>query len=319
MEYRRLGSSGLEISAVGLGTAGFGRRVAREPAVRLIHEAVEQGINYLDTADTYGDSRVSEEIVGLASKGIRNQVLIGTKIGRPLGKGPNTSGASRHRIVQGVETSLQLLGTDYIDLYQIHRPDSSTPIQETLRALDDLVRMGKVRYIGCSNYLAWEVCEAIWTSRSEHLVPFISVQAEYNMLVRDPEKELTPLCSRYNLGLLAYAPLAGGFLTGRYRPGQADQEGSFYVNRRNKPERFTTDVGYRTLEDLEAFARVRERSLIDLSFAWLLANPQVGSVITGASKVEQVRQNAKASEWRLTPEEKADVDVILAGAAAGSI
>ena len=315
MEYRRLGNSGLEISVIGLGTAGFGRRVAREIAVRLVHEAVEQGINYLDTADSYGDSRQSEKIVGQAAKGIRHQVLIGTKIGRKIGKGPNAFGASRQHIVQGVETSLQVLGTDYIDLYQIHRPDSLTPIEETLRALDDLVRMGKVRYIGCSNYAAWQVGEAVWTSRAQHLVPFISVQAEYNMLVRDAEKELTPVCSQYGLGILPYAPLAGGFLTGRYRRGHTVGEGNFYVNTRNKPERFTTDAGYQTLEELGAFARVRGRSLIDLSFAWLLANPQVGSVITGASKVEQVRKNAKAWEWRLAPEEKADVDVILGGAA----
>ena len=314
MDYRRLGSSGLEISAVGFGTAGFGRRVAPGPAIRLIREAVEQGINYLDTADTYGESRESEEILGRALKGIRHQVLIGTKIGRPIGEGPNASGASRHRILEGVETSLRALGTDYIDLYQIHRPDRLTPIQETLRALDDLVRMGKVRYIGCSNYLAWEVVEAVWTSHTQHLVPFVSVQAEYNMLVREPEKELAPLCSRYNLGILAYAPLAGGFLTGRYRQGQEDREGSFYVNRRNKPERFTTDAGYQTLEELEAFAKVRGRSLIDLSFAWLLASPQVASVIAGASKIAQLRQNVKAWEWQLTPQEKADVDVILAGA-----
>ena len=315
MEYRRLGNSGLEISVIGLGTAGFGRRVAGATAVRLVHEAVEQGINYLDTADSYGDSRQSEKIVGQASKGIRHQVLIGTKIGRKIGNGPNSSGASRHHIVQGVETSLQVLGTDYIDLYQIHRPDSLTPIEETLRALDDLVRMGKVRYIGCSNYAAWQVGEAVWTSRSQHLVSFISVQAEYNMLVRDPEKELTPVCNRYDLGILAYAPLAGGFLTGRYRRGHSVGEGNFYVNTRNKPERFTTDAGYQTLEELEEFAKVRGRSLIDLSFAWLLANPQVGSVIAGASKVEQVRKNAKACEWRLAPEEKVEVDVILGGAA----
>ena len=317
MQYRRLGNSGLEVSVVGLGTNNFGGRTDLEGSVQVVKEAVEQGINLLDTADVYGGGggHRSEEIIGQALKGIRSQVLLATKVGLRLGEGPNSVGASRHRIIEGVEASLRALDTDYIDLYQIHSPDPKTPIVETLRALDDLVRSGKVRYIGCSNYMAWEVAEALGTSSAEHLVPFISVQPHYSMLVRDVEKELAPLCSKYNVGILPYFPLAGGFLTGKYRRGQEAPAGTRLANTGNQFRRYLSDDGFDLLESLEGFATARGHSMAELAFAWLLANPQVGSVIAGATKPEQVQANARAGDWGLTTEEKEEVDKILAGAA----
>jgi aryl-alcohol dehydrogenase-like predicted oxidoreductase len=317
MQYRRLGNSGLEVSVVGLGTNNFGGRTDVEASVQVVKEAVEQGINLLDTADVYGggDGHRSEEIIGQALKGIRSQVLLATKVGSRLGEGPNTVGASRHRIIEGVEASLRALDTDYIDLYQIHQPDRETPIEETLRALDDLVRAGKVRYIGCSNYMAWEVVEALGTSGVEHLAPFISVQPEFSMLVRDVEEELVPLCRKYNLGILPYFPLAGGFLTGKYRRGQEAPDGTRLANTRNQFRRYLSDDSFDLLERLDGFATARSHSLVDLAFAWLLTNPQVSSVIAGATRPEQVQANAKAGDWTLTAEEKEEVDKILAGSA----
>ena len=313
MEYRRLGSSGLEVSVVGLGTNNFGARIDRESSLQVVREAVEQGINLLDTADTYGTGRQSEEYIGQAVKGIRSKVLIGTKVGIRMGDGPNNAGASRQHIVEGVEASLRALDTDYIDLYQIHRPDPVTPIEETLRALDDLVRAGKVRYIGCSNYAAWELCEAIWTSRSQHLTPYVSVQPEYSMLVRDAEDELLPLCERYNVGILPYFPLAGGFLTGKYSRGQEPPEGTRLANPRNQFRRYLSDEGFGVLDSLNEFAVAQGHTMVELAFAWLLECPQVSSVIAGATKVEQVQANAKAGEWRLAPDEMAEVNKILDG------
>ena len=313
MEYRRLGSSGLEVSVVGLGTNNFGARIDRESSLQVVREAVEQGINLLDTADTYGTGRQSEEYIGQAVKGIRSKVVIGTKVGIRMGDGPNNAGASRQHIIEGVEASLRALDTDYIDLYQIHRPDPATPIEETLRALDDLVRSGKVRYIGCSNYAAWEVCEAIWTSRSQHLTPYVSVQPEYSMLVRDAEDELLPLCERYNVGILPYFPLAGGFLTGKYTRDQEPLEGTRLANPRNQFRRYLSDEGFGVLDSLNAFAEAKGHTMVELAFAWLLECPQVSSVIAGATKIEQVQANAKAGEWRLTADEMAEVNKILDG------
>ena len=221
MEYRHLGSSGLEVSALGLGVNNFGRRMADpERAKQIVRACVDAGVNFFDTSDDYGGDHASERFLGEAIKGMRDQVLIATKIGNPMGPGPNQTGASRHWIMQGIDASLHALGTDYVDLYQIHNPDPNTPLEETLRALDDLVRSGKVRYVGCSNYSAWETCEAMWLSQTRNLSPFVSTQPLYNMLDRSIEDELVPFCARYGLGILPYYPLAGGFLTGKYRRGQ---------------------------------------------------------------------------------------------------
>jgi len=311
MEYRRLGRSGLEVSAVGLGTNNFGARIDYQQTDRVIHQAVDLGVNLIDTANTYGRT-LSEEYIGKSTKGIRGQVLLATKVAGPMGQGPNQGGASRKHIMEQVELSLQRLQTDHIDLYQMHYPDSGTPIEETLRTLDDLVRQGKVRYIGCSNYAAWQVAEAVLTSHALHLEAFISVQPPYNMLEREVERELIPCCQAYGIGILPYYPLASGFLTGKYRQGESLPEGTrlydFAKARSN-----LTDWNFDLLDRLRVFALERGHSTLELAIAWLLANPSVGSVIAGAKLPEQVVANVKATDWQLTPEDLQEIGGILNG------
>ena len=225
MEYRRLGSSGLEVSEVGLGTNNFGGRMDLRQTQYVVRRSVDLGINLLDTANSYGGS-LSEEYIGKSIDGIRDRVLLATKVASSMGDGPNGKGASRSHILEQIEGSLKRLNTDYIDLYQIHFPDPKTPIEETLSTLDDLVRQGKVRYIGCSNFPAWQVARAVEVSRGINLESFVSVQPQYSMLEREVEKELAPCCEAYGLGILPYFPLAHGFLTGKYRRGQPMPDGT---------------------------------------------------------------------------------------------
>ena len=311
MEYRQLGSSGLQVSAVGLGTNNFGFRMDENSSIEVARHAVEEeGINFIDTADSYGRF-LSEERIGRALKDVRSQVLIGTKFGNPMGDGPNSKGASRHRIMQQVEGSLRSLQTDYIDLYMIHRPDPDTPIEETLRAMDDLVHQGKVRYIGCSNFPAWQLCEAIWTSKALNLAPFVSAQNEYNMLNRSIERELVPFCHQYNVGIVPFVPLAGGFLTGKYRQGEVVPEGTRLAGNERAQERTLTEKNFAMLSKLENFAEERGHPMVELAITWLLANEAVSSVIAGATRPEQVTANAKAADWPLTPEDIEEINGIL--------
>ncbi|MEK7777374.1 MAG: aldo/keto reductase [Chloroflexota bacterium] len=316
MEYRRLGNSGLEVSAVGLGTNNFGWRMDAQQADRVIHQAIELGINLLDSSNSYGRG-LSEEHIGKSIKGMRSKLVVATKVSSPTGDGSNQRGTSRKHIMEEVEKSLTRLGTDYIDLYQVHYPDYDTPIEETLRTLDDMVRQGKVRYIGCSNYAAWRVAEAIWTSRALHLETFVSAQPEYNMLDRRAERELVPCCQAYGLGILPYYPLASGFLTGKYHRGQPVPEGTRLSGNSRAQERTLTGSNFDLLERLEAFAVEREHTMVELAIAWLLATPAVSSVIAGATKPEQVVDNAKAAPWHLTPQEKQQVNDILDAARRG--
>ena len=310
MEYRKLGPSGLQVSVVGLGTNNFGGRIDEEQSATVVHQAVEEGINFIDTAKNYGRG-VSEERIGKAVKDIRSQVLIATKFSGPMGDGPNARGNSRYHIMQQVEDSLRRLQTDYIDLYQIHFTDANTPIEETLRALDDLVRQGKARYIGCSNFAAWQVCEAIWTSRALNLTPFVSVQPEYSLLNRTIEHELVPFSHAYNIGILPYFPLASGFLTGKYRQGEAVPEGTRLASNTRAQERTLTEKNFATLTRLETFAEERGHPIVELAFAWLLGNSSVSSVIAGATRPEQVTANAKAADWHLTPEDMEAIEALL--------
>ena len=313
MEYRQLGSTGLQVSAVGLGTNNFGFSMDEESSIKVARHAVEEeGINFIDTADIYGKF-LSEERIGKALKLVRSQVLIGTKFGMPMGDDPNAKGASRHRIMQQVEGSLRALQTDYIDLYMIHQPDPNTPIEETLRAMDDLVHQGKVRYLGCSNFAAWQLCEAIWTSKAHNLAPFVSVQNEYNMLNRRVERELVPFCHQYDIGIVPFFPLAGGFLTGKYRQGEVVPEGTRLFGNQRAQERTLTEQNFLMLSELENFAVERGHPMVELAIAWLLGNPMVGSVIAGATRPEQVTANAKASDWQLTQEDMKEIDEILTG------
>jgi aryl-alcohol dehydrogenase-like predicted oxidoreductase len=310
MQYRQLGSTGLRVSTVGLGTNNFGFRMDEESSLRVAKFAVDQGINFFDTANSYGRG-LSEERIGKALVGIRKDVIIATKVGNPMGDGPNDKGASRHHIMQQVEDSLRLLQTDYIDLYQIHRPDANTPIEETLRALDDLVRQGKVRYIGGSNYNGWQTAEAVLTSNALGLAQFVTMQPEYNMLNRSIETELLPFCDKYNIGILPFYPLASGFLTGKYLQGQEAPEGTRLAGNERAQQNTLTDKNFRILSGLSKFAEDSGHPMVELAIAWLLARPAVSSVIAGATKEEQITANVKASDWDLTESEMEELDTLL--------
>ena len=310
MEYKNLGRSGLQVSVVGLGCNNFGMRCDYDQSQTVVHKALDEGITLFDTADVYGGQGKSEEFLGRILKGKRQDVVIATKWGMKMGEGPHKSGASRKYIVAAVEDSLRRLDTDYIDLYQLHRPDSSTPIDETLRALDDLVSSGKVRYIGHSNFAGWQAAEAHFTAKQANLTPFISAQNEYSLLDRRIEAELVPACNAYGVSVLPFFPLASGFLTGKYRQGQDLPEGTRLANAGPMAARILTDKNYEVLGKLEDFADAREKSMVDLAIGWLASLSHVGSVIAGATKPEQITQNVAAGNWKLTAEELAEVDAI---------
>jgi aryl-alcohol dehydrogenase-like predicted oxidoreductase len=310
MEYRQLGSSGLRVSAIGLGTNNFGRRMDADQSARVLHQALDMGINLVDTANMYGDGQ-SEEYIGRALKGRRSETIVATKVSNSVGDGPNQRGASRQHIINQVEISLKRLQTDYIDLYQIHFPDPSTPIEETLRALDNLVRDGKVQYIGCSNFSAWQVCEAIWTSQMIGCAPFVSIQPEYSLLKRDIEQELLPFCLAYQIGILPYFPLASGLLTGKYSHGEAAPDGTRFRCSPELGNQFMTERNFLHTELLKSFAEEHGHTLTELAFAWLLANPAVSSVIAGATSPEQIVENAQCIQWKLTPNDIEEVNKCL--------
>jgi aryl-alcohol dehydrogenase-like predicted oxidoreductase len=310
MEYRNLGRSGLQVSAVGLGCNNFGMRCDKEQAAAVVHKALEQGVTLFDTADIYGGGGRSEGFLGAALDGKRQSVVVATKFVGPMGEGALGRGASRRYIFQAVEASLRRLGTDYIDLYQIHFPDVTTPIEETLRALDDVVHQGKVRYAGCSNFAGWQIVEAQWITRTQHLSPLISAQNEYNLLDRRVEREVVPACNAYGLGVLPYFPLASGFLTGKYRPGEAPPQGTRLQAWGARGQQVLSERNFAVLTKLEEFAQLRGKSMLELAIGWLVSQPHVPSVIAGATKPEQVEQNVSAADWRLTAEELADVDTI---------
>jgi aryl-alcohol dehydrogenase-like predicted oxidoreductase len=309
MEYRRLGNSGLKVSEVGLGGNNFGWWADEQTSVTVINHALDIGVNFIDTADVY-DRGHSEEFVGKAVKGKRSQVLIATKFANPMGDGPNERGGSRYYIMKAVEASLKRLQTDYIDLYQMHLTDPTTPIEETLRALDELVKAGKVRYIGCSNFAAWQLCEALWTSKVNNLNSFVTVQPQYNLLDRRIERELVPCCQAYDIGVIPYSPLASGFLTGKYRKGEELPADARLSAPNPAFQRIFTDANWDKLAKLEAFATGHGHTMGELAIAWLLAKPYISTVIAGARKTEQVSANVAAREWKLTAEEVAEVDSI---------
>lgn len=310
MEYRHLGRSGLQVSVVGLGCNNFGMRCDFDQSKDVVHRALDAGITLFDTADVYGGQGKSEEFLGKILKGRRQDVVLATKFGMKMGEGPHKSGGSRKYIMSAVEDSLRRLDTDYIDLYQLHRPDPETPIDETLRALDDLVRSGKVRYIGNSNFAGWQAAEAHYVAKQANLTPFISAQNEYNLLDRRIEGELVPACNAYGLSILPYFPLASGFLTGKYRQGQEMPAGTRLANAGPMAARVLNDKNYETLGKLEAFADARGKTMLDLAIGWLASLSHVGSVIAGATKPEQIDQNVAAGSWKLTAEELAEVDAI---------
>ena len=307
MKYRKLGGSGLEVSEIGLGTNNFGPRLDFESSDRVISQCIDSGINFIDTSNSYG-ATVSEEYIGRSLTGRRDSVVLATKVSSRMSEGPNQAGNSRIHIMDQIEGSLSRLQTDYIDLYQIHWWDDDTPIEETLRVLDDLVRDGKIRYFGCSNFSSWQVCEAVWTSRSVGINSFVSVQPHYSMIERSIESELLPFCQKYDVGVLPYYPLANGFLTGKYRRGEDIPEGTrLGVNDRG----MFTEENFDLIEKLDSFSSKRGKTVLDLAFAWLLARGEISSVIAGATSAEQVVSNAATAEFSLTNEEYDEVTSIL--------
>src|ERR1043166_85979 len=311
MTLRRLGNSGLQVSTVGLGCNNFGGRTDLEGTRKVVHKAFELGITLFDTADIYGGSGGSEDFLGRILGERRKDIVLATKFGMEFGNDSRKQGGSRRYIMMAVEDSLRRLKTDWIDLYQLHTPDPLTPIEETLRALDDLARQGKVRYIGCSNLPAWEVVEAQWTSRLHNLESFISCQDEYSLVHRGTvEKELQGAMQRYGMGLLPFFPLASGLLTGKYKRGDAAPAGTRFDKSPQLAQRYGTDANWKIVEALDAFCKKRGHTLLELAFSWLLALPCVGRAIPGATTPEQLEQNLKAAQWALTAEDLAEIDRI---------
>jgi aryl-alcohol dehydrogenase-like predicted oxidoreductase len=315
MTYRRLGTSGLAVSVVGVGCNNFGRKIDLAETKAVVDAAIGAGITLFDTADVYGDPQgASEECLGAALKanGKRDDVVIATKFGSPMGgsNGPDWDArGSRRYIIRAAEASLRRLGTDHIDLYQIHRPDEATPIAETLSALDELVRAGKVRYIGSSNFAGWQIADAAWTAQTAGSAPFISAQNEYSLLDRGIEREVIPACDRFGVGMLPFFPLANGLLTGKYRRDDIPA-GSRLSLDRFAP--YLARAPWDVIEKLEAYAQERSLSILDVAISGLAAQPAVASVIAGATTPDQVRANAAAGSWTPTDDDLRTLNEITA-------
>lgn len=314
MTQRTLGHSGLPVSLVGLGCNNFGGRLDAHASRKVIDKAIEAGITFFDTADVYGNRGGSETILGEVLGERRKHIVLATKFGNPMNDSQTLKGGSRRYILDAVEASLRRLKTDWIDLYQLHRPDPSTPIDETLRALDDLVSSGKVRYVGASNLASWQVVEAQRVARELGTHRFISSQDEYSLLRRDAERELIPALNAYRIGLLPFFPLANGLLTGKYRRGEAPPDDARLAKAANLAQRYLTEPDLAAVERLTQFAAERGRSLLELAFSWLAAQPAVSSIIAGATTPEQITQNIAAVSWKLTPDELAEIDRLTTSA-----
>jgi len=317
LNNRKLGNSGLLVSEIGLGCNALNGRVDMAGSQKIVHAALDAGITFFDTSDMYGDDygvpSGSEICLGKTLGARRKDIVLATKFGneRKVYDANTKGGSSRRVIMIAVEESLKRLNTDYIDLFQAHKPDPNTPIEETMRALDDLVRQGKVRAIGCSNYPAWRVVDAQWTAKHLGLTPLTSCQDEYSAMVRRVEREMLPAMQQHGIGLLPYFPLAAGLLTGKYKRNVPFPDDARLKHNKRWSTKFITEQNWTLLEGLERFCAARGISLLQLAFGWLLAKPIVGSVIAGASKAEQVKTNvAAATSWRATPEDVAEIDRI---------
>ena len=312
MLERNLGRSGLKVSVVGLGCNNLGARLDQAGAKAVVHKALDVGVTLFDTADIYGNRGGSETALGEILGDRRKDIVLASKFGGPMDAAGKMKGGSRRYIMMAVEASLQRLKTDWIDLYQFHFPDPSTPIDETLRALDDLVRQGKVRYVGCSNQPAWRVVEAVWTARQAGIAGFASCQDEYSLLFRKPEADLIPAMTTYGLGLLPYYPLASGLLTGKYRRGDNLPPGTRFANNAALGPRYMTEKNWDRVEGLRAFAQERGKSMIELAFSWLASRPVVSSVIAGAMSPEQIEANIAAASWALSEDDLKEIARITA-------
>ncbi len=308
MKMRRLGTSGLKVSEVGLGCNNFGMRIDQKATQTVVDAALDAGITFFDTADVYGGTK-SEEFLGKALGKRRADIVLATKFGMRIGDDERRRGGSRRWIMRAVEDSLTRLSTDYIDLYQFHSPDADTPIDETLRALDDLVTQGKVRYIGNSNFTGWQIADADWTAAGA--TRFVSAQNLFSLLERKVEFEVLPACEHFGLGFLPFFPLASGLLSGKYRRGEKPPEGSRLAAWGARGAAAMSDKNFDKVEKLEAWAAERDHTLLELAFAWLLGHEVVSSVIAGATSPEQVKTNAATAAWALTPDEVAEVGKLI--------
>ncbi len=309
MEFKTLGRSGLKVSIAGLGCNNFGAKCDQSESAAIVHRAIDEGLTLFDTADMYSKG-TSEEYLGKALKGNRHEVVIATKFRIAMEENPYMQGASRKYITYAVEQSLKRLGTDYIDLYQIHFPDEETPIEETLDALNDLVRAGKVRYIGCSNFAGWQLVEANRIAHEKGLTEFISAQNHYSLLERSIETELVPAARAYGVGILPYFPLACGMLTGKYQRDVAKPNNSRLALRENLWDMFATDANFDIVEKLEKFAKSRDKTILDVAMGWLASQDYIGSVIAGATTPDQVSANIASANWVLSDEEKEEVSLL---------
>ncbi|MCX7013758.1 MAG: aldo/keto reductase [Candidatus Sumerlaeota bacterium] len=309
--YRTLGRTGVKVSPLCLGTMIFGRATEESEAHRIIHHALDNGINFIDTANVYGRG-VSEEIVGRAIKGRRTEVVLATKVHSKMGERPNDEGNSRRHILMQVDESLRRLGTDWIDLYQLHRPDPLTPLEEQMDALNDCVRTGKVRYLGVSQFPAWMMCEMLWVADRNHGAPIVCDQPQYNILNRQIEHEVAPFCLAHGIGVIPYSPLSGGLLSGKYKRGIAPPAESRVAQRPGMGQRLSEPM-FDVLEKLEARAQALGKTLSQYAIAWTLANPAVTAPIVGPRTFEQWLDNLGALGWEFPKEEVEFIDQLTEG------
>lgn len=311
MDYLKLGRSGVSVSRLCLGTMMFGGPADEAESVRIMHTAIDLGINFFDTANMYVGGE-SEKVVGRAIRDRRSQIVLATKGRQPMGTGPNDRGASRVHLMRELDASLRRLATDYVDLYYVHTPDYETPIEETLRALDDMVRSGRVHYIGCSNFRAWRLCEALWVSDRHNLHRFVCVQPLYNIVNRDIEVELLPLCREHGVGVVSYSPLARGILSGKYHPGEPPPEGSRASrNDKRMKEAEWREESLAIAERIAEHCRAKEVAPSAFALAWCLANPNLTSVIVGPRTLEQFEDNARCLEVTINPEDEGFIDSLV--------
>jgi len=304
MEYLSLGRSGLQVSRLCMGTMTFGDQADEQESIRMVNRALDQGINFFDTADAYTNG-ASEEVLGRALTGKRDEVVVATKVFNPMGPGPNDRGLSRKHVLRAMDDSLRRLNMDYVDLYQLHQPDYATPLEETIEAMDQLVREGKTRYVGISNYAAWQICQALWICDRRSLAPIVSVQPMYNLLSRGIEQELVPFCREFGLGTMVYNPLAGGLLTGKHTKGRTPADNTRFALKEMYRDRFWHDRLFDAAAQLQSVAASAGLSLIELSLQWILAQAPVTCLILGASSLRQLEENLAACKGTL-PEGVAD-------------
>jgi aryl-alcohol dehydrogenase-like predicted oxidoreductase len=312
MQYRNLGRTGIKVSSLCLGTGEYGNQVSEKEAGRIMSSAMAAGVNFFDTADAYAEGR-SEEIIGRALKGKRHSIILATKVGRIIEPGTRDFNLSRRYIMRAVDASLKRLQTDYIDVYYVHSPDPNTPIQETLRALDDLVHQGKVLYIGCDDFRAWQLCKALWVSDRENLTRFDCIELPYNLITRDIETELLPLCASEGVGVCVFNPLAGGLLTGKHDPDKPPKEGTRFSLKhvgQMYRDRYWSPNNFEAVVCLKSIADKYGHNLTQLALAWINQNEKITAAVCGASSAEQIEENIAAIETILPQDEIAACDSV---------